>query len=143
MLRSIVSRFAFAAALAICATVSAASSVRAQADNTVIRVGTGPSDPSTSLVFADKMGYFKRAGLNVELTHGATTSTMAAAVAGGSLDIGQGSGLGAVQIIAKGVPLTIIGNQALYNADKPGVRAAGARELAELRAVLLTLPRKP
>jgi NitT/TauT family transport system substrate-binding protein len=109
--------FIVAALLGAAATLPAG----AQTDTTVIRAVTGPSDPSTSLAFADKMGYFKRAGLNVELIKGATTSTMAAAVAGGSEDVGQGSGLGAVQIIAKGLPLTIIGNQAMYNADKPDV----------------------
>lgn len=117
---TLLGRRSFAAALAL-VTLCAAPSVQAQVDDTPIRVTTGPSDPSTSLVFADQMGYFKRAGLDVELSHGATTSTMAAAVAGGSEDIAQGSGLGAVQIIAKGVPLTIISNQALYNADKPDV----------------------
>ena len=121
MLRSLVSRSTVVMSLAVIAALCSASSGFAQADASLIRVSTGPSDPSTSLVFAERMGYFKRAGLNVQLTPGATTSTMAAAVAGGSIDIGQGSSLGAVQIIAKGVPLTIVGNQALFNADKPDV----------------------
>jgi NitT/TauT family transport system substrate-binding protein len=93
----------------------------AQSDNPLIRVGTGPNDPSLPLIYADKSGLFKRAGLNVEVSRQATTSTMAAGVIGGSLDIAQGSGLGAIQIIAKGVPLTLVGNLALYNADKPDV----------------------
>lgn len=117
MARSILSRLAAVVVLGL----AAATAAGAQTDTTVIRVVTGPSDPSTSLAFADKTGYFKRAGLNVELVKGATTSTMAAAVAGGSEDIGQGSGLGAVQIIAKGLPLTVVANQTLYNADRPDV----------------------
>jgi NitT/TauT family transport system substrate-binding protein len=102
------------------AAVRNASAV-AQNDAAVIRVGTGPNDPSMPLIYADKGGVFKRAGLNVEVTRQATTSTMAAAVLGGSLEIAQGSVLGAIQIIAKGVPLTLVGNLALYNADHPDV----------------------
>jgi len=113
-------RLSAAAMLALGAvlTLSAPSAV-AQTDASLIRVGTGPNDPSMPLIYGDKGGAFKRAGLNVEVSRQATTSTMAAAVLGGSLEIAQGSGLGAIHIISKGVPLTLVGNLALYNADHP------------------------
>jgi len=120
MMRSTVARCASAAVLALSATLLAAMPCAvAQSDNPLIRVGTGPNDPSLPLIYGDKGGVFKRASLNVEVSRQATTSTMAAAVLGGSLEIAQGSGLGAIQIIAKGVPLTLVGNLALYNADHP------------------------
>lgn len=122
MPRSLIPRLGCAAALALgTLLLLTAPSAIAQPDNPLIRVGTGPNDPSLSLIYADRGGIFKRAGLNVEVSRQATTATMAAAVLGGSLEIAQGSGLGAIQIIAKGVPLVLIGNLALYNADKPDV----------------------
>lgn len=109
------------AAFVLAALGVAAAPTMAQSDTTLIRVGTGPNDPSLPLIYGDRGGVFKRYGLNVEVSRQATTSTMAAGVIGGSLDIAQGSGLGAVQVIAKGAPLTLIGNLALYNADRPDV----------------------
>jgi NitT/TauT family transport system substrate-binding protein len=108
-----------ALSLLLLAVLQWAGPSAAQTAAPLIRVGTGPNDPSLTLVYADKGGVFKRAGLNVEVTRQTTTSVMAAAVVGGSLEIAQGSSLGAIQAIAKGLPLTLIGNLAIYNPDSP------------------------
>lgn len=85
----------------------------------LIRIGTGPDDQATPLVYADHAGLFKKAGLNVEIDKLPGAAAVAAALAGGSLEIGKASSLGAITAIAKGLPFTIIGNMAFYDAKKP------------------------
>lgn len=51
----------------------------------------------------------------------AGASAVAAALAGGSLEIGKASSLGAITAIGRGLPFTVIGNMAYYDADKPDV----------------------
>jgi NitT/TauT family transport system substrate-binding protein len=107
--------------LALAALIPTGAPPAGAQSSPLIRVGTGPNDQSLPLVYGDKGGVFKRHGLNVEVSRQTTTSVMAAAVVGGSLEIAQGSTLGAVQAIAKGLPLTLIGNLGLYNADRPDI----------------------
>ena len=87
--------FGLAVALAGALGISfSAPPATAQAPPPLIRIGTGPNDQALPLVYADKGGLFARAGLNVEVTRQTNTSTEAAAISGGSLDIAEGSGLG-------------------------------------------------
>jgi NitT/TauT family transport system substrate-binding protein len=91
----------------------------ATAQSPLVRIGTGPNDQALPLVYADRGGLFARAGLNVEVSKQSNTSTEAAAISGGSLDIAEGSGLGAVVLVAKGLPFTIVSNLATYSSDRP------------------------
>jgi NitT/TauT family transport system substrate-binding protein len=93
----------------------------AQAPAPPIRVGLGPNDQALPILYAAEAGLYRRAGLNVEVSRQAGTAVISAAIAGGSLDVGQGSTLGAVVAIAKGLPITLIGNLAYANADRPDV----------------------
>ena len=93
----------------------------AQSDQPVIRVGAGPDDPSVPLVYAAQTGMFAKAGLNVKLERLAGATAVAAAVSGGSLEIGKGATLSVVTAIAKGLPFTIIGNISEYRAAKPDI----------------------
>jgi NitT/TauT family transport system substrate-binding protein len=84
-----------------------------------IRVGAGPDDPSTPLLYAAQAGLYQRAGLNVELVKLAGAAVVAAALAGGSLEIGKGNTMSVVTAIGKGLPFTIIGSIANYSSDAP------------------------
>ena len=84
-----------------------------------IRVGTGPDDPSAPLVYADRTGLFKKAGLEVDLQRLDGSAAIGAALAGGSLDIAKASTVSAVTAIAKGLPFTIISSIADYTTDNP------------------------
>ena len=112
-------RRACAAALAIVAAVSLSTATRLAAQSTepLIRVGLGPEDDSKPLVYAVQSGLFRRAGLNVQLTNLAGSAVIAAALAGGSLDIGKGSPAGVIAAYAKGLPFTVIGGSAFYTAS--------------------------
>jgi len=104
------------AALAIAALLSLSAAVRvaAQPAEPLIRVGLGPEDDSKPLVYAVQAGLFQKAGLNVELNNLAGSAVIAAALAGGSLEIGKGSPAGVISAFAKGLPFTIIGGSAFY-----------------------------
>lgn len=113
-------RLAGTTALALAAVLPGSMPALAQApDATLIRVGAGPDDPSTPLLYADKAGLFKKAGLNVEIEKLAGAAVVGAALAGGSLEIGKASTMSVVTAVARGLPFTVIGAIASYNSEKP------------------------
>ena len=95
--------------------------VLAQDSAPLIRVGAGPDDPSAPLIYAEKAGLFAKAGLNVKLVRLAGATAVAAAISGGSLEIGKGATLSVVTAIAKGLPFTIIGNISTYRQAHPDI----------------------
>jgi NitT/TauT family transport system substrate-binding protein len=91
----------------------------AQTSSPLIRVGAGPDDTSVPLIYADKMGLFKKAGLNVELVKLAGSAVITAALAGGSLEIAKSSSSVAITAHVKGLPFTAIGAISAYSSDHP------------------------
>jgi NitT/TauT family transport system substrate-binding protein len=91
----------------------------AQATAPLIRVGAGPDDTSMPLIYADKMGLFKKAGLNVELVKLAGSAVITAALAGGSLEVAKTSSSVAVTAHVKGLPFTAIGAISAYSSEHP------------------------
>jgi ABC-type nitrate/sulfonate/bicarbonate transport system substrate-binding protein len=108
----------FAVGLAV--LLPGAAALRAQTLET-IRLGAGPDDQATPLLWAAKSGLYRRYGLDVEVVKLAGAAAVTAALVGGSLEVGKGSTLTIVTAIAKGVPLTIIGNLSYYEADHPDI----------------------
>ena len=100
--------------------VPAALPVRAQPLE-VVRLGAGPDDQATPLLYAAKSGLYRRYGLDVQVVKLAGAAAVAAALAGGSLEIGKGSTLTVVTAIAKGVPFTVIGNLSYYESSHPDI----------------------
>lgn len=93
--------------------------VRAQVDPPLIRVGSSTDDAARSLLYAAQGGLFKKAGLNVEIVKLPNGAAVAAAVAGGSVEVGKGSTLTAVLAYAKGLPFLATTNLANYSSDAP------------------------
>jgi NitT/TauT family transport system substrate-binding protein len=91
----------------------------AQPARTLIRVGAGPDDQSTPLLYAAKYGLYARAGINVEVVRLAGAAAVAAALSGGSLEIGKASSLSVITAVGRGLPFTVIGNLAYYNSARP------------------------
>lgn len=111
---------AFVALLALVAALqSSAPLALAQATDTVIRVGVGPDEATTPLLYTSQAGIYKKYGLNVEIVRLSGGSAVAAALAGGSLEIGKTSALGVILAVVKGIPFTTIGSIASYSSDKP------------------------
>jgi NitT/TauT family transport system substrate-binding protein len=93
----------------------------AQTADTLIRVGVGPDDDSTPLIYAAQAGLFKKAGLNVELEKLSGGAVVSAALAGGSLEIGKATSASVVAAFQRGLPFTVIGSISSYSADNPNV----------------------
>ena len=84
-----------------------------------LRVGTSPSDAFAEGIYAQGAGFFKDAGLNVELVSLANSGSLGAAVAGGAIDIGLGNVIAVANARASGLPLAVIAPSALYLAREP------------------------
>jgi NitT/TauT family transport system substrate-binding protein len=102
-----------------CAGLS--SAVRAQAGPEPILVGASSDDVVRPLLYAVDAGLFKKVGLDVQLVKLANGAAVAAAVAGGSIQLGKGSALTPVQAYAKGIPFIVTANLADYSSDSPNI----------------------
>jgi NitT/TauT family transport system substrate-binding protein len=73
-----------------------------------LRVGVSPIEPSAEIYYAKDMGFFAKAGLDVDTTSMQGSSLIVSAIVGGTLDIGFDT----LDVLAtqhlKGIPLVII-----------------------------------
>jgi NitT/TauT family transport system substrate-binding protein len=84
-----------------------------------LRVATSPSDSFSEAVYAENAGFFKAAGLNVELVSLANSGSIGAAVAGGAVDIGVGNVISIANARAQGLTFSIIAPSAIYTGKEP------------------------
>ena len=105
-----------AAALALSA---AAAPSRAQEAAPPIVVGSVPNDSGGAAFYAQELGLFKRAGLNVKLQAGNNPGSMAAAVVGGSMTIGTLTIPGIALARDRGIPLVLIAPGSMYSSAAP------------------------
>lgn len=97
----------------------AGGSVATAQTGPVLRVATSPSDTFAEALYAQGAGFFKDAGLNVELVSLSNSGSLAAAVAGGAIDIGLGNPIAVASARAQGLPLSVIAPSALFVAKAP------------------------
>jgi NitT/TauT family transport system substrate-binding protein len=114
-------RLLIAAALLAFQWAGSSSAVRAQAAPEPILVGASSDDVVRPLLYAVDAGLFKKVGLDVQLVKLANGAAVAAAVAGGSIQLGKGSALTPVQAYAKGIPFIVTANLANYSSDSPNI----------------------
>lgn len=107
-------RRAVLASLAIVMLVLAAPPVRA-ADPTVVNVGATPGDTSAVVFFAQDLGYFKTAGLDVRIQTMSSGVLTAGAVASNALDIGAASVGTLASAYLHGISLKYIAAAAVAN----------------------------
>lgn len=97
----------------------AGSSGSAQSQSPLIRVAGPPVDSAGEMFYAADMGFFKNAGLNVEVTALNSTGTLAAGVVSGALEIGSLT----VPTIAvardRGIPLVVVAPAGIYDSRFP------------------------
>lgn len=94
-----------------------------------LRVGAAPDDQSKPILYAVQSGMFARAGLNVTLvplTGGG--AAIAAAVSGGSLDLGKANVLLLLTAHTKGLPFTIVAPGTTTGAEDRGVGLIVAKD---------------
>jgi NitT/TauT family transport system substrate-binding protein len=84
-----------------------------------IRVATTPDDASLSVVFAERTGRFRQAGLDVQISIQTSGAAIAAGVAGGSYDVGKSSLTSILTAHLRNVPFTFIAAGGLSDARSP------------------------
>jgi NitT/TauT family transport system substrate-binding protein len=100
------------AALTLFALAPAPAPVRA--DDAALAIGTIPIDPTAEVYYAQQMGFFKQAGLNVTITPFTSGGAIAAAVVGGAVDIGLADSVSMTSAHAHGLPLTYLAPAGVY-----------------------------
>jgi NitT/TauT family transport system substrate-binding protein len=84
-----------------------------------LRLAAAGDDDITPILYGQHAGIFKKAGLDVTLTALSSGSATAAAVAGGSIDIGKSSLTGLCAAHARGVPFEIVAPASMYVESAP------------------------
>jgi NitT/TauT family transport system substrate-binding protein len=108
----------FAAAPATAATFGAPA---AQAKElTTLRVGVIPIDPCTEIFSAIELGSFTKAGLDIQISRMTSGAAIAAAIAGGALDLGLCDLVGTSAGHVHGLPFVYVAAGAVYTPQAPG-----------------------
>src|SRR6266508_5263087 len=63
-----------------------------------------PGEASIGIIYADALGYYKDAGIELEIEPGKGSGTTSQLVAAGNTDIGFANGPSAITIASKGAP---------------------------------------
>jgi NitT/TauT family transport system substrate-binding protein len=86
---------------------------------TTIRVASTPIDIGAEVYYAQALGYFKAAGLDVQIQDIDNGAAIASAVAGGAADIGQSNVASLAAAHVKGLPFVVIAPAGLYSSASP------------------------
>jgi NitT/TauT family transport system substrate-binding protein len=110
-----------AQSLAIIATGlgAAATSPAFAQEGTPVRFGFVPGDTYSQAIFGHQAGIFAKAGIDAQLTVLSNAGAVAAAVAGGSIDVATGDIVSLANAINHGVSITLIAGSALYATNAP------------------------
>lgn len=96
-----------------------ASTVARADDTNKIRVMAIPIDLYAQAYYAQDQGFFKKEGLDVEVTSVSNGGITAVALAGGTGDIAVTNPVQLATAVQKGVPFTIIAGSGLYSTKAP------------------------
>jgi NitT/TauT family transport system substrate-binding protein len=122
-----------AAVLALCATTSGRA-----ADPAVINLINLPADNSAEVYYAQELGYFKDAGLDVRITGMTNSGAIIAALAGGGGDIGNAVVGSVADARAKGIPILYIAPAGLYDSASPTAALVTTKDSPIKKAADLT-----
>ncbi|MFN2460825.1 MAG: ABC transporter substrate-binding protein [Candidatus Velthaea sp.] len=97
--------------------LTALSPVAASAET--LRIATTPIDVGAQVYYAQDMGFFKKAGFDVEIQTISNGAAIAAAVASNAVDLGQGNVLSIITAYKRKLPFTIVAPAGRYSAQRP------------------------
>lgn len=109
-------RRAFLAAAALAAALVPAPGAT---QTVTLKVATIPIDTGAEAFFAQEQGFFKKQGLDVQISSIPNGGAIASAVAGHAVDIGYSNIVSIATAYKKGVPFTVIAPSALYSSAAP------------------------
>lgn len=104
---------------AVLGALGAAALPRAARAAAPLRVATLPVDPGAEVFYAKDLGYFRDAGLELDVQTLPNGGAIAAAVAGGSIDIGFSNLISLAEAYQRGVPVRVIAPGSLYTSNSP------------------------
>ena len=107
----------FTAGALAAAAIGTPRSARAQ--NGKLRVAALPIDIAGAAYYAQDQGFFAKNGLDVELVTLANGAAVAAAVAGGALDIGNGNSIAISSAYEHGIAFRMLAPSGAYTKDDP------------------------
>jgi NitT/TauT family transport system substrate-binding protein len=84
-----------------------------------IRVASTPDDQITPVLYAQRTGRFRQAGLDVQIEKQSGGAAVAAGVAGGSYDIGKSSMIAIYSAHERGIPFTLVAPAGISEAKSP------------------------
>lgn len=113
-----VSRLSRGGALMSLAAFAMPRVIRAQAP-VHVTVATTPTESGAEVYYALELGLFKSAGIDVEVSSIFNGAPVAAAVASGAVDIGQGNISSIAQAHIRGLPFVIIAPGSAYSSKAP------------------------
>jgi NitT/TauT family transport system substrate-binding protein len=93
--------------------------VAAWAASDPLVVGTAGKETDAEVYYAQDMGFFKKAGLNVQIQTLPNGAAVASAVASGALQIGDSNTLSLAVARQKGLPFVIFAPGAIYSSSAP------------------------
>jgi NitT/TauT family transport system substrate-binding protein len=125
MMRLSSSRSAFLAALPL-----AALALRrpALAQATVVRVGATANDTYGEAYYAVDMGFFSKAGLDVQIQTFSNGAAVAAGVASGALDVGVTNPIQLAHAVASNIPFAYFAGGGLYSTNAPATVIVVAKD---------------
>lgn len=111
----------------------------------IVRIITSPFDVSMGVKYADELGIFKKYGIEARIQYMINGEAAAAAIVGGSADVGIANSMSFAITHAKGIPLVFIAPGALYRDSDPTTvlvvaKASPIRNAADLDGKTVALP---
>jgi NitT/TauT family transport system substrate-binding protein len=90
-----------------------------QTETTAIRIASTPIDIGAEVYYAQALGYFKAAGLDVQIQSIDNGAAIAAAIAGGAADIGQSNVVSIATAYEKKLPFVVLAPAGAYSSAAP------------------------
>lgn len=109
-----------ACVLALAAIVSSSAAAQTAAALVPVKIASTPDDTFVAVIYAQRSGMFRQAGLDVTLEPSSTSgAAIAAGVASGAYDIGKSSLSSLLAAHLRGIPFTLIAPGTLYDPKTP------------------------
>jgi len=123
-----IKRSSFLAAASAAAAAAGVPAVLRAQPRTPLRVAGTLSDVFGEPLFAKAAGAFDRAGFDLEVSSLTNAAAIAAAIGGGSLEMGTGDLISGINAIIKGVPLVLLAPCGMYISSENNVVLAAVKD---------------
>ena len=111
-----------ASAVGLVASALTVPAIGANAQTSQIRLGCTAADAFAEGFYAQELGFFKKAGLDVDISVFSSGSALATAAAGGALDVGISNTATLSNAFSRGIPVRILAGGGNYSSAAPTVQ---------------------